>query len=213
MGWLGRVLCLGAASAVVGLQAAPVCPDEVRSSFMVSSPQSCVLGEVRGAMGAEWDTQQPSPAHTFQARQDKQRHSHSHGSWRPQRIPGPHSSPVTNCQGHPLPAPHTQPWSPGAVPPTCLGWLSAPWDVPAGSTVLWARVSPATVQGWLGLCPSCCPAWPPHPSLLRDTEGAREHASSPGAQLWKAGPVAMGEQPNVWAEPPQPELFPTQPPL
>jgi len=90
------------------LQTAPACPAEARSSFRVSSPQPRIQGDVRGATGAERDTWQPGPTCTFQARRDKQRSSHSHGSWRPQRIPGPHPSQVTNCQGHPLPAPHRQ---------------------------------------------------------------------------------------------------------
>lgn len=91
-------------------QTAPACPAEARSSFRVSRSQP--RGEVRDATGAERKhlAAQTSSHITFQARQDKQQHSHSPGSWRPQRIPGPHPSQVTNCQRHPLPAPHH--WGP-----------------------------------------------------------------------------------------------------
>ena len=158
--------------AAMSLQTAPACPAKARSSLRVSSPQPHVRREVRGAAGAEQDTWQPGPARTFQARQDKQRHSHSHGSWRPQRIPGPHP-PRLQIAGdtpfqHPISGGRTQPRNHASHVP-CRH--SAPQDLPATLSPRGAQHSaPGTREpcrrhtlGWAGdghgsasLLPACC---------------------------------------------------------
>lgn len=131
--------------------------------------QPHIHGEVRGVTGAERDTRQPGPTCTFQARWDKQQHSHSHGSWRPQRIPGPHPSQVTNCWGHPLPAPHW--WGPHPAQEPCLpralpGTQRPGTCLPRSAlgehrALLQARASPAADtrsarQGTATAQPHCC---------------------------------------------------------
>lgn len=169
--WAGQrgVLCLRAVITAGSLLTAPTCPAKARSSFRVSSPQPHIHMEVRGATGAERDTRQPGPAHTFQARRDKQQHSRSHGSWRPQRIPGPHPSQVINCWGHPLPAPHQQGPHPAQEPclPRALPGTQRPGTCPPRSALgehsaqLQARASHAADarsagQGTATAQPRCC---------------------------------------------------------
>lgn len=85
----------------------------------------------RDVPGAKQDSQQPGPTLTFLARWDKPWHSHSHGSWRPQRIPGPHPCAGLQITGD-TPCQHPQGGTPcpGTVLPTCLIGLPASQNMP-----------------------------------------------------------------------------------
>lgn len=132
---------------------------QVQLQALHPQPHTC-----RDVPGAKRDSQQPGPILTFLARWDKPWHSHSHGSWRPRRIPGPHPCVGlqiigdTPCQ----PPPGGAAPCPGTVPPTCLVGHPASQDMPTpcsapGTCKACHKRVPSGAGDGLSLMLLCCP--------------------------------------------------------